>query len=30
MTLKEKYEALMAVGTNYYAEIGKELINNII
>jgi len=29
MTLKDKYEALLAAGENPYAEMGKELINNI-
>lgn len=29
MTLKEKYEALLAAGANPYVEIGKELIDNI-
>lgn len=29
MTLKEKYQDLLAKGANPYAEMGKELINNI-
>jgi hypothetical protein len=29
MTLKEKYQDLLAKGVNPYAEMGEELINNI-
>lgn len=29
MTLKEKYESLLAAGANPYVEMGKGLIDNI-
>lgn len=29
MTLKEKYQALLSAGLNPYADMGKELIENI-